>query len=61
MLQQILDRLRGVFLYAIAAVLPLAGVILAGVRYSEGERDEALRIALASLLGIFVYALVFLA
>jgi len=60
-LQQILDRVRGVFLYAIAVVLPLAGVILAGVRYTEGERDEALRIALASLLGIFVYALVFLA
>ena len=54
-----LDHLRGVFIYAIAVVLPLAGVVLAVARFAGGERDEALRVAVASLLGILLYALVF--
>ena len=46
-----LDRLRWIFPYAVAVALPLAGVVLAVVRYADGDRDEALRLAAASLLG----------
>ncbi len=52
-----LDRLRWIFPYAVAVALPLAGVVLAVVRYADGDRDEALRLAAASLLGICLYAL----
>lgn len=52
-----LDRLRWIFPYAVAVVLPLAGAVLAVVRYADGDRDDALRIAAASLLGACFYAL----
>lgn len=52
-----LDRLRWIFPLAIALVLPLAGAVLAVVRYAGGDRDEALRLAAASLLGLMLYAL----
>ena len=52
-----LDRLRWVFPYAVALALPLAGVVLAVVRYADGERDEALRLAAAAVLGVALYAL----
>ena len=52
-----LDRLREAFPYVIAVVLPLAGVIIAAFRYSEGARDAALRVALAALLGMCLYGL----
>lgn len=52
-----LDFLRGIFLYAVAIALPLVGVILAIVKYTQDDRDEALRIAAAALLGVCVYAL----
>jgi len=55
-----LDSLRVLFVYIVAVVLPLAGAILAVVRYADGERDEGLRLAAASLLGLALYALVFL-
>ncbi len=55
-----LDRLRVAFPYVLAVVLPLAGVVLAAVRYTEGERDDALRIAAASLLGLLLLGLIFL-
>ena len=55
-----LDRLRMIFPYAVAVALPLAGVIIAVIRYADGERDDALRIAAAALLGMSLYALVFL-
>ena len=54
-----LDRLRWIFPYAVAVVLPLAGVVLAVVRYAERDRDDALRLAAASLLGGCLYALLF--
>jgi len=53
----LLDRLRGAFVYVVALVLPLAGVILAVIRFAEGERDEALRLAACALLGVALYAL----
>ena len=52
-----LDRLRQAFPYVIAVVLPLAGVIIAALRYAQGERDDALRIALAAFLGLCLYGL----
>ena len=52
-----LDRLRGIFPFALALALPLVGAVLAVVRYATGERDEALRLALATLLGVALYAL----
>jgi len=55
-----LDRLRQAFPLVIAVVLPLVGVLLAANEYSRGDRAGALRIALATLLGVFVYALVLL-
>ena len=38
-----LDRLRGCFRYIVAVALPLAGAVLAVVRFADGDRDEALR------------------
>ena len=55
-----LDRLRGSFIYVVALVLPLAGVVIAAIRFAEGDRDEAVRIAAAALLGTCVLALLFL-
>lgn len=52
-----LDRLRAAFPYIVAVALPLAGLIIAVLRYTQGERDDALRIALAALLGMFLYGL----
>ena len=52
-----LDRLRGAFIYIVAALLPLAGLILAAVRYGQGERDESLRVLLATFIGICLYGL----
>lgn len=54
-----LDRLRWVFPYAVAIGLPLAGVVLAGARFTAGDRDDALRLAAASVLGLCLYALYF--
>ena len=53
----VLDRLRGAFIYIVAALLPLAGIILAAVRYAQGERDESLRILLATFIGVCLYGL----
>lgn len=55
-----LDRLRQGFPFAIAVLLPLVGAFLAAIAYSQGERDGALRIALATLLGACLYALLLL-
>jgi hypothetical protein len=52
-----LDRLRGIFIYAVALVLPLAGAILAVIRLAEGDREEGLRLAVAVALGGALYAL----
>lgn len=53
-----LERLRGIFIYVVAFLLPLAGAILVVVRFAEGQREEAARIAAAALLGTCVYAIV---
>lgn len=50
-----LNRLRALFPIALAIVLPLAGIIIAGVRYADGDRDEALRLAAAALVGGAIY------
>lgn len=59
MLNRVLDGLRLSFIYIVALVLPLAGAIIAAIRYAEGDRDEATKVAAAALLGISVYALLF--
>jgi hypothetical protein len=52
-----LDRLRVAFPYIVAVALPLAGVLIALIRYTQGDRDEALRIAVAAFLGVCIYGL----
>lgn len=52
-----LDALRGSFIYVLAALLPLAGVIVAITRFADGERDEGLGLLAASLLGALLYFL----
>ena len=52
-----LDRLRIAFPYIVAVALPLAGLIIALLRFSQGERDDALRIAVAAFLGMCLYGL----
>jgi hypothetical protein len=52
-----LDALRGAFAYIVAALLPLAGLVLAVVRLAQGERYEALMLLAAALLGVCLYAL----
>lgn len=54
-----LDRLRTLFPLAIALALPLAGAVIAAIRFAQGDRDQALRIAAATLLGVSLYALLF--
>ncbi len=54
-----LDLLRRLFPFIVAVALPLAGAVLAVVRFADGDRDEGLRIAAASVLGAFLYLLLF--
>lgn len=51
------DALRASFIYVLAVVLPLAGVIVAITRFAAGERDEGVRLLAASVLGVFMYLL----
>jgi hypothetical protein len=60
MLARLLDVLRVAFPYIVAVALPLAGVVIAVVRYAQGDRDDALRIAAAAFLGMCVYGLLFM-
>jgi hypothetical protein len=53
----ILDFLRTNFALFVAVALPLAGVVLAIAKYTAGDREDAYRVAAASLLGCFLYAL----
>ena len=53
-----LDRLRGMFIYVVALVLPLAGAIIAIIRFVEGDREEAIRVLAAALLGACLLTLV---
>ncbi len=52
-----LDRLRELFGVIVAVALPLAGAVLALLRFAEGDRDEGLRLALATLLGLALYTI----
>jgi len=54
-----LDRLRGSFIYVVALVLPLAGAVIAVIRFAEGDRNEAIRLAALALLGASLLALLF--
>lgn len=56
-LAPVLDFLRRNFAYFVAVALPLAGVILAIVKYADGDREAGLGIAAAALLGVCLYAL----
>jgi len=56
----VLDRLRGSFIYVVALALPLAGVIIATIRFVEGDHGEAIRVAAAALLGTCLLALLLL-
>ncbi len=58
-LAPVLDFLRRNFAYFVAVALPLAGVILAIVKYADGDRHAGLGIAAAALLGVCLYALLF--
>jgi hypothetical protein len=53
----VLDRLRVAFPYIVAIALPLAGGLIAVIRYTQGERDDALQIAVAAVLGLCIYGL----
>jgi hypothetical protein len=52
------ERAAGVFPFVLSAVLPLAGLLMAGFQYAEGEREYATRLALAALLGVVIWTLV---
>jgi hypothetical protein len=55
--QPILDFLRTNFGYIVAVALPLAGVVLAIAKFASGDRDDGLRLAAASIVGLCLYAL----
>jgi len=57
MKDQVLDRLRAGFPYIIALGLPLAGLALAIVRFSDRDPDEGMRLIGATLLGVALWAL----
>jgi threonine/homoserine/homoserine lactone efflux protein len=56
----VLDFLRANFAYIVAFALPLAGIVMAIAKAADGDRDDALRIAAAAVLGGCVYALLLL-
>jgi hypothetical protein len=53
----VLDRLRRLFPFVVALALPLAGVVLAGARFAERDRDDGVRLLATSALGVALYAL----
>jgi hypothetical protein len=57
-MRPILDWLRASFIYLFSALLPLAGAVMAVVRLTEGERDEAARVLAASVAGALVWLIV---
>lgn len=60
-MRPILDWLRANFIYIVAVILPLAGAVLAVVKFSEGDRQEGARILAASVCGACLYAIAFTA
>ena len=55
------DVLRGSFVYALAFLLPLAGLIVAVTRFVAAEHAEGFRLLAASVLGGLVQYRLFLA
>jgi hypothetical protein len=56
-MKPVLDFLRTNFALFVAVALPLAGVVMAIAKVGAGDRDEGLRIAGFSVLGLCLYAL----
>lgn len=52
------ERATTVFPYAVAAVLPLAGLVLAGLRVAEKRTYDAALLVAASVLGALIYLIV---
>jgi len=57
---RLFELLRTAFPYIVAFFLPLAGLVLAIVKFAEGERERGLRIGATAVLGgslllLFVY------
>lgn len=52
------ERLTYAFPLIVAAALPVAGLVLAGARLTEGARSEASRLLLAALLGTVIWVIV---
>ena len=52
-------RLAELFPIALAVIVPLAGLVLVLQHIAQGDRRQALRMGAATLLGAFVYALLF--
>jgi hypothetical protein len=55
-----LDHLRTLFVYIVAVALPLAGAVIAVIRFADGDRDDGLRIAAAAVFGAALYSLLLL-
>jgi hypothetical protein len=58
-MKPVLDFLRVNFGFIVAVVFPLAGVVMAAAKSLEGDRDLGVRLGLASLLGVCIYAVLF--
>ncbi len=52
------ERAALILPYAIAAVLPLAGLILAVLRFAEGRRYDAGLLVAAAALGTLIYLII---
>lgn len=51
------ERASLILPYAVAAVLPLAGIILAGARYAEKRTYDGNLLVVASLLGALIWTI----
>lgn len=52
------ERASELFPFAVAAVFPPAGLILALAQIADGERDFGVRLAIAAVLGAVAWVLV---
>jgi len=55
----VLDFLRANFALFVAALLPLAGLVMAIAKFADGDREDGTRIAAATALGMCLYSLGF--
>ena len=53
-------RLAEIFPLVLAVVLPLAGLLLALQHLAAGDRRQAGRVGAATVVGVLLYALIFL-